>query len=143
VSLLGRLGRLWRFDPTDRTLRVWVRSRPGEDDAEVVRGWIRALEGGEARLELERPVTLANGETVDAVWVRPTERRFDFAALWFSFIAVEVRASAGDPPQGRWWLRLGAPDGRGGAPGGGGGDCPPTPAAGSGALGDSAAVGDD
>ncbi len=112
MPLLDRLGRLLRFDPVGRPLRVWVRSRPGEEDAEVVAGRILRLADQEALVALERDVELG-GRCVRQAWVRPVERRYGFGALWFSFICVDASPERDAPAAARWWLRLGAPTSEG------------------------------
>ena len=89
-------------------MRLWVRSRPGEEDSLVVGGTvIEASEAG-ALIQLDEPFRSEAGELARVLAV-PSERGFGLDALWFAFIPVSVFPAHADraEPIGRWWIRLG------------------------------------
>lgn len=77
-------------------MRVWTRSRPGEEDAVVVDGKLLQVSRSEALLAV-------GDRRLRAV---PSEQGWGFHSLWFGFIAVEVFED--EQRLGRWWLRLGS-----------------------------------
>jgi hypothetical protein len=103
--LIGRVGRAVGFSPEGRPVRVWTHSRPGEEDAVIVRGTVAEITPRGAVVALAEPVELDGGE-VRQVLAVPSERSWGFHALWFSFVAVDASSLDGRPI-GRWWLRLG------------------------------------
>jgi hypothetical protein len=108
VRLLERIGRWIGFSPEGRAVRVWVRSRPGEEDAIVVWGTIVELTERGAVLALDEPLR-TDGRELARVLAVPREPGWGLDALWFTFIAVDAFAdrSADEAPLGHWWLRLG------------------------------------
>lgn len=76
---------------------------PGADETEVVRGRIAEVRDGQAVLELDEPA-----RRLRAV---PHEPGWGLEALWFSFIAVDVFELDDGAPLGRWFIRLGDPEG--------------------------------
>ena len=55
LHLLERIGRLLRFSPEGRPVRVWVEGMPGADETEVVPGTITELRDGAAVVFLREP----------------------------------------------------------------------------------------
>ena len=85
-------------------MRVWVESRPGEEDARIVPGTLAEITDRGGVLALSEAVGVAGHETRRALAV-PAEPGWGFQALWFGFIAVEASTLEGRPI-GRWWVRL-------------------------------------
>src|SRR4051794_35370052 len=112
VRLLERLGRMLRFRPAGRRVRVWVEGWPGEEESKVELATVAGVFDGVGVLEFEPPLVVDSDE-VRFARVAPRERGFGLDALWFSFIAVDAAALDGpDPdgqarPLGRWAIRLG------------------------------------
>jgi hypothetical protein len=104
LRLVERIGRLIGFSPEGRALRVWVESRPGEEDARVVPGTLAEITDRGGVLALAEPVTVG-GDQARQVLAVPTEPGWGFHALWFGFISVDAATLEGRPI-GRWWLRL-------------------------------------
>jgi hypothetical protein len=110
TRLLERLGRAFGFSPEGRSVRVWVRSRPGEEDAVVLGGTVVEVTPSGALIQLDEAVH-SSGRELARVLAVPSERGFGLDALWFAFIPVQVfpAHAEGAEPIGRWWIRLGRP----------------------------------
>ena len=104
LALAERVGRALGFSPEGRRVRVWVRSRPGEEDAVIVPGSVSEVSERAAVVTLAEPVTI-DGRELRRVRVVPREPGWGFHALWFGFIVVDAVTLEGTPI-GRWWLRL-------------------------------------
>jgi hypothetical protein len=104
LRLVERIGRLIGFSPEGRALRVWVESRPGEEDARVVPGTLAEITDRGGVLALSEPVSVGADQAREVLAV-PAEPGWGFQALWFGFIAVDAATLEGRPI-GRWWLRL-------------------------------------
>jgi hypothetical protein len=104
LRLVERAGRLAGFSPEGRALRVWTRSRPGEEDARVVAATLAEITDRGGVLALAEPVPVGASEARQVLAV-PAEPGWGFHALWFGFIAVDAATLEGQPI-GRWWLRL-------------------------------------
>jgi hypothetical protein len=105
-------------------VRVWVEGAPGGDETRVVHGTITEIGDDGALIELDEPAR-AGDRDLQRFLARPRERGWGLDALWFSFIAVDVRdpeeaaPAESSPPEGsvavseaagaplaRWYLRL-------------------------------------
>jgi hypothetical protein len=108
LRLVERIGRGLGFSPEGRVVRVWVRSRPGEEDAVIVGGTVVEVTDRGAVLALERPVRV-EGRELSRVLAVPSEPGWGLDALWFAFIPFDAFPAHGDAPEpvGRWWMRLG------------------------------------
>ncbi len=106
LELVERVGRILRFSPEGRDVRVWVRGAPGGDETKVVAGTIVALTPRGALVELNESASVGE-RSLQRVLAVPEERGWGLDALWFSFIAVDV-FEPGDEgePLARWFLRL-------------------------------------
>jgi hypothetical protein len=102
--VLERVGRVLRFSPEGREVRVWVRGMPGADETEVVAGLLTDVTDSRAVLTLRPPEGGSRRLSVE-----PHEAGWGFHALWFSFISVDVFEADGGDPVGRWFIRLGSP----------------------------------
>jgi hypothetical protein len=102
--VLERVGRVLRFSPEGREVRVWVRGMPGADETEVVAGLLTDVSESRAVLTLRPPEGASR-----VLRVEPHEAGWGFHALWFSFISVDVFEGDGGDPVGRWFIRLGSP----------------------------------
>ena len=106
LRLVERIGRLIGFSPEGRAVRVWVESRPGEEDARVVPGTLAEITARGGVLALSEPVAVdGDDQRARQVLAVPAEPGWGFHALWFGFIAVDAATLEGRPI-GRWWLRL-------------------------------------
>jgi hypothetical protein len=108
LRLVERAGRALGFSPEGRDVRVWIRSRPGEEDAAVVGGTVVEVTGRGAVIAFEHPVKVG-GRELSRVLAVPSEPGWGLDALWFAFIpfdAFPAHADGGEPV-GRWWMRLG------------------------------------
>jgi hypothetical protein len=108
LKLVERIGRGLGFSPEGRDVRVWVHSRPGEDDAVVVQGTLVEVTDAGAVIAFAEPLE-AGGRELSEMLAVPTEAGWGLDALWFAFISFDafpVGGEAGEPV-GRWWLRLG------------------------------------
>jgi hypothetical protein len=103
LRLVERVGRLIGFSPEGRSVRVWVKSRPGEEDAEIVGGTLLEVTERGALVDLNEPVG-----GISRVQAVPRERGWGLDALWFAFIAVDAYPADGEQPEplGQWWIRL-------------------------------------
>ena len=99
LQLFDRLGRVLRFSPEGRRVRVWVEGWPGEEESRVLEAVVSGATRDEAVLELE------DGRRAR---VAPRERGFGLDALWFSFIAVDAIDADSGEHLGRWAIRLGS-----------------------------------
>jgi hypothetical protein len=107
LRLAERIGRTLRFSPEGRAVRLWIRSRPGEEDAEVVTGTVVELVDRAALVELDEPARV-DGAELRRVLAVPREPGWGLEALWFGFIQVDAfPADGAREPVGRWWMRLG------------------------------------
>jgi hypothetical protein len=99
VHVLERIGRLLRFSPVGRPVRVWVEGMPGADETEVVPGTITELRDGGAVVYVREP---------EPRWILavPRDRGWGLDALWFSFIAVDAFSLEGGERLGEWHIRL-------------------------------------
>jgi hypothetical protein len=103
LHLLERLGRLLRFSPEGRPVRVWVEGMPGADETHVVPGTITELRQGAAVVYLREPE--GGPRWVLAV---PRDPGWGLYALWFSFIAVDAFELENGVGLGEWHIRLGS-----------------------------------
>jgi hypothetical protein len=99
--LLERIGRLLRFSPEGRQVRVWVRGMPGADETEVVDGTITELRDDGAVVYLRDP-------TPRWILAVPRDAGWGLHALWFSFIAVDAFELDNGERLGEWHIRLGS-----------------------------------
>ena len=108
LRLIERLGRAFRFSPQGRRVRVWVHSRPGEEDARIALGRIESIDAGAALVTFDEPVVTDAGR-VERVRAVPAEPGYGLEALWFSFISFDAYppGEAAGEPLARWWMRLG------------------------------------
>jgi hypothetical protein len=108
LRLVERVGRLARFSPEGRPVRVWIEGAPGGDDTDVVEGVLAEARPDGALVELHEPARVGGRELRRFLAV-PRERGWGLEALWFSFIAVDVHepGDGGGEPLARWFLRLG------------------------------------
>lgn len=102
VHLLERIGRLLRFSPEGRPVRVWVQGMPGADETEVVPGTITELRDGAAVVYLREP-----GQAPRWVLAVPRDAGWGLEALWFSYIAVNAFELDNGAGLGEWHIRLG------------------------------------
>lgn len=108
LRLIERIGRAIRFSPEGRRVRVWVHSRPGEEDARIALARVEAVAGGRAVLVFDHPVD-AGGRQLERVLAVPVEAGYGLEALWFSFISFDAHPVSDETrePLARWWMRLG------------------------------------
>jgi hypothetical protein len=101
LHLLERIGRILRFSPVGRPVRVWVEGMPGADETRVVAGTITELRNGGAVVYLREP---------EPRWILavPRDPGWGLQALWFSFIAVEAFELEDGERLGEWHIRLGS-----------------------------------
>jgi hypothetical protein len=105
LRAVERVGRALGFTPEGRDVRVWVQGAPGGDETKVVAGTIVDVRPEGALIDLNEPAR-AGAVELRQVLAVPEERGWGVAALWFSFIAVDVYEPGGDEPLARWFLRL-------------------------------------
>jgi hypothetical protein len=81
LHLLERIGRLLRFSPVGRSVRVWVEGMPGADETRVVTCTITELRDGGAVVYLRE-------SELEPRWILavPRDAGWGLQALWFSFI---------------------------------------------------------
>jgi hypothetical protein len=106
LRLAERIGRVLRFSPAGHAVRLWIRSRPGEEDALVVTGTVVALIERGALVELDEPARV-DGRELTRVLAVPREPGWGLEALWLAFIPVDAYSPDGAEPVGHWWMRLG------------------------------------
>ena len=103
VHVLERIGRLLRFSPVGRSVRVWVEGMPGGDETEVVLGTITELRDGGAVVYLRDP-----DREPRSILAVPRDPAWGLGALWFSFIAVDAFELDNGERLGEWHIRLGS-----------------------------------
>jgi hypothetical protein len=103
LHLLERIGRLLRFSPVGRSVRVWVEGMPGADETRVVTGTITELRDGGAVVYLRE-------SELEPRWILavPRDAGWGLQALWFSFIAVDAFELENGKRLGEWHIRLGS-----------------------------------
>ena len=104
LRLLERIGRLLRFSPQGRPVRVWIEGMPGADETQIVPGTITELRDGAAVVYLREPER-------EPRWILavPRDPGWGLHALWFSFIAVDAFELDNGERLGEWHIRLGSP----------------------------------
>jgi hypothetical protein len=106
LRLAERVGKALRFSPQGRSVRVWTRSRPGEEDAEIVTGKVVEVRSGAAVVEFDRPARVEDRE-LTRIRAVPREPGWGLEALWFAFIPIDAFPADEGERVGRWWMRLG------------------------------------
>jgi hypothetical protein len=101
LHLLELIGRLLRFSPEGRTVRIWVQGMPGADETEVISGTVTELREGAAVVFLREP-----GREPRWVLAVPRDAGWGLDALWFSYIAVDAFELDNGAGLGEWHIRL-------------------------------------
>jgi hypothetical protein len=104
LHLLERIGRLLRFSPQGRPVRVWIEGMPGADETRVVPGTITELRDGGAVVQLREP-----DREPRLILAVPRDSGWGLHAMWFSFIAVDAFELENGERLGEWHIRLGSP----------------------------------
>jgi hypothetical protein len=104
LHILERIGRLLRFSPRGRPVRVWVEGMPGADETRVIPGTIIELRDGGAVVELGEP-----DREPRRILAVPRDAGWGLDAMWFSFIAVDAFELENGERLGEWHIRLGSP----------------------------------
>jgi hypothetical protein len=104
LHVLERIGRLLRFSPQGRAVRVWVEGMPGADETRVVPGTITELRDGGAVVYLRD-----RGREPRWILAVPRDPGWGLHAMWFSFIAVDAFQLENGERLGEWHIRLGSP----------------------------------